>query len=104
MNTSHWTALALTTLLSASALADDSTGPNNPANPNGALGTTPAEMGVPSGTGTRMQNGNTDGSAAPDMPTGSQPIKPQTYGNPEGSSMGNSNTKPDSPSSSTSKP
>jgi len=104
MNSTHWAALALTTLLSASALADDSTGPTNPANPSGAIGTTPAEMGMPSGTGTRMQNGNTDGSAAPDMPTGSQPIKPIQGGNPEGSSMGNSNTKPDSPSSTTSKP
>lgn len=103
MTTARWAALALTTLLSAGAFADDSTGPTNPANPNGAIGTTPAEIGVPSGTGTRMQNGNTDGSAAPNMPAGSQPIKP-IGGNPEGSSMGNSNTKPDSPSSTTSKP
>lgn len=100
MKTVHWATLALTALLGASALpalADDSTGPTNPA----ATGTVPAEIGVPSGTGTRMENGNVDGSAAPRAPGegGTVKIKPQESGNAEGSSMGSSTVKPDSSSS-----
>ena len=73
------------------AMADNSTGPTNPA----AKGTVPSAVGVPSGTGTNMPNGNTDGSAAPRDGTSTQ-IKPQNTGNPEGSSMGGAVTKPES--------
>ena len=87
-------AILLAGLLSTtavSAMADNSTGPTNPA----AKGTVPSAVGVPSGTGTNMSNGNTDGSAAPRDGTSTQ-IKPQNTGNPEGSSMGGTATKPES--------
>ena len=84
--------LALASLVGMAALpafADNSTGPTNPA----AKGTDPAAVGVPSGTGSSMPNGNVDGSAAPRDGTSSE-IKPQNTGNPEGSSMGGDATKP----------
>lgn len=94
MNKAHTSALLLSGLLactSLSALADNSTGPTNPT----GKGTAPATIGVPSGTGSNLPNGNTDGSAAPRDGTSTQ-IKPQNTGNPEGSSMGGAATKPDS--------
>lgn len=93
MKNTRMTAVLLAAALTAStgwAVADNSTGPTNPA----AKGTVPAEIGVPSGTSTNMPNGNTDGSASPRNGTSTQ-IKPQNTGNPEGSSMGGAVTKPD---------
>ena len=94
MKHKHLTSILLAGLLGAgavSAYADDSTGPNNPT----PKGTTPSAVGVPSGTGTNLPNGNTDGSATTKpMPNGSNTdLKKQTT-NPEGSSMGGSNSKP----------
>ncbi|WP_213878803.1 hypothetical protein [Pseudomonas sp. dw_358] len=70
MKTTHLTALALATLLSAvalPALADNSTGPTNPSTStttgtNGASGVLPDTVGVPDGTNDMKRNGNTDGS------------------------------------------
>ncbi|MBD8594581.1 hypothetical protein IFT75_14275 [Pseudomonas sp. CFBP 8758] len=73
------------------AMADNSTGPTNPA----AKGTVPSAVGVPAGTDSGMTNRNTDGTAAPRNGT-STDIKPQNTGNPEGSSMGSAVTKPGS--------
>ncbi|MFF7709271.1 hypothetical protein [Pseudomonas sp. NPDC007930] len=87
MNTRRLTSFCLSALLGlscASAFADASTGTTNPA----PKGTNPSSVGVPSGTGTAMPNGNTDGSAAPREPTSGDVLKPQSGGNPEGSSMG----------------
>jgi len=86
------TTLLLSGLLASAALpalADNSTGPTNP-----GQGTAPSSVGVPTGTGTNLPNGNTDGSATPRDGTSTQ-IKPQNTGNPEGSSMGGAVTKPD---------
>lgn len=70
-------------LFSAGAFADASTGTTQPA----PKGSDPSSVGVPSGSGSGMPNGNTDGSATPRAP-GNGMGKPQNGGNPEGSSMG----------------
>ncbi|PVZ20190.1 MULTISPECIES: hypothetical protein [unclassified Pseudomonas] len=73
-------------LFSAGAMADASTGTTHPA----PKGSDPSSVGVPSGSGSAMPNGNTDGSATPRASgtSGSGMDKPQNGGNPEGSSMG----------------
>ncbi|MBD1551280.1 hypothetical protein [Pseudomonas typographi] len=89
MKTTRLSSLCLTALLglsSAGAFADASTGPTNPT----SKGDTPGAVSTPPGTG------NPAGAATDPAPGNgtSDGLKPQTGGNPEGSSMGGDTTRP----------